>query len=51
MGKNLPAKVGDARDASSIPGEGKQQPTPVFLPGKIPGTEEPGGLQPMGSQT
>ena len=25
------------------------QPTPVFLPGKSPGTEEPGGLQSMGS--
>ena len=24
--------------------------TPVFLPGESPGTEEPGGLQPMGSQ-
>ena len=24
--------------------------TPVFLPGKIPRTEEPGGLQSMGSQ-
>ena len=26
----------------------KWQPTPVFLPGKIPWTEEPGGLQSMG---
>ena len=25
-------------------------PTPVFLPGKIPWTEEPGRLQSMGSQ-
>ena len=25
------------------------QPTPVLLPGKIPWTEEPGGLQSMGS--
>ena len=25
-------------------------PTPVLLPGKIPGTEEPGGLQSMGSR-
>ena len=24
------------------------QPTPVFLPGESPGTEEPGGLQSMG---
>ena len=28
----------------------KWQPTPVFLPGKIPWTEEPGRLQSMGSQ-
>ena len=26
------------------------QPTPVFLPGDSPWTEEPGGLQSMGSQ-
>ena len=26
------------------------QPTPVFLPGEFPGTEGPGGLQPMGLQ-
>ena len=26
------------------------QPTPVFLPGESPRTEEPGRLQPMGSQ-
>ena len=26
------------------------QPTPVFLPGEYPWTEEPGGLQSMGSQ-
>ena len=31
-----------------IPGRGKRQPTPVFV--KIPRTEEPGGLQSMGSQ-
>ena len=28
----------------------KQQPTPVFSPGKIPWREEPGGLQSMGLQ-
>ena len=28
----------------------KWQPTPVFLPGESPRTEEPGGLQSMGSQ-
>ena len=26
------------------------QPTPVFLPGETPQTEEPGGLQSMGLQ-
>ena len=33
-----------------IPWRGKRQPTPVFLPGESPWTEEPGGLQSMGSQ-
>ena len=33
-----------------FPGRRKWQPAAVFLPEKIPGTEEPGGLQPMGSQ-
>ena len=33
-----------------IPWSKKWQPTPVFLPGKIPWTEEPGGQQSMGSQ-
>ena len=28
----------------------KWQPTPVFLPGKIPWTEEPDGLWSMGSK-
>ena len=43
-------------DAGSIPGLGKipwrrkWQPIPVFLPGKIPWTEESGGLQSMGLQ-
>ena len=32
------------------PGEGKWQPTPVFLPGKIPWREGPGKLQSMGLQ-
>ena len=51
--KNSPA---NARDRGLIPGYGrspwrrKWQPTPVFLPGKISYTEEPGGLQSMGSQ-
>ena len=33
-----------------IPWRREWQPTPVFLPGKIPWTEESGGLQSMGSQ-
>ena len=33
-----------------IPWSRKWQPTPVFLPGKIPWTEETCGLQPMGFQ-
>ena len=47
----------NAGDLSSIagsersPGEEKWQPTPVFLPRKIPGIEEePDGLQSIGSQ-
>ena len=33
-----------------IPWKRKWQPIPVFLPGKIPRTEKPGGLQNTGSQ-
>ena len=33
-----------------IPARRKWQPTPVFLPGKIPWTEEPSELQSRGSQ-
>ena len=33
-----------------IPWRRKWQPTPVFLPGESPWTEEPGGLQSTGSQ-
>ena len=33
-----------------IPWRRKWQPTPVFLPGEAPWTEEPGGLQSMGLQ-
>ena len=32
------------------PGERNGSPTPVFLPREAPWTEEPGGLQPVGSQ-
>ena len=39
----------------SLGGEDPQrkewQPTPVFLPGEIPWTEEPGKIQSMGLQT
>ena len=33
-----------------IPRRRAWQPTPVFLPGESPWTEEPGGLQPIGFQ-
>ena len=33
-----------------IPWRRARQPTPVFLPGESPWTEEPGGLQSIGSQ-
>ena len=52
--KNPPANTGDV---GLIPGSGrfvpwrrKWQPTPVFLPGKSHGTEDPSGLQSMGLQ-
>ena len=51
--KNLPGKAGDSRNTGSIPklgrspGVGNGQPTPVFLPGEPPWTEEPSGLQSM----
>ena len=55
MVKNPPSNAGDVRDASSIPGSGRSpgggNGTP--LPGldwETPWTEEPGGLQSMGSQ-
>ena len=34
-----------------IPWRRARKPTPVFLPGESPWTEEPGGLQSMGSQS
>ena len=46
----------NAGDPEFDPREGKihwrrrWQATPVFLPGEFPWTEEPGGLQSMGSQ-
>jgi len=50
--KNLPVNAGDAGNTGSwvrkIPWRKKWKPTPVFLPGMIPWTEKPGGLQSMG---
>ena len=39
-----------AQTVGKIPWRRKWQPTPLFLPGYSPWTEEPGGLQSMGSQ-
>ena len=46
-GKESPSNV---RDLGSILGLKAWKPTPVFLSGESPWTEEPGVLQPMGSQ-
>ena len=48
--KNPPANTGGVRDLGSVPRSGRFQPTPVFLPGESPWTEEPGGLQSWGPQ-
>ena len=55
--KNLPADAGDRHKrcgfdpwVGKIPWSRKWQPTPVFLPGKIPWIEESGRLQSMGLQ-
>ena len=54
--KNPPATAGDRRPGFDpwvwkIPWRTRVwQPTPVFLPGESPWTEEPGRLQSMGSQ-
>ena len=60
-GKGLPRYLSGKESASQCRRHGfdswfrkiswrkKWQPTPVLLPGKIPWTEEPGGLQSMGS--
>ena len=55
MVKNLPASAGDARDAASIPGwrdplEEEMATHSSILAWKIPWTEEPRGLQSMGSK-
>ena len=53
--KSLPANAGDLRDVGSIPGlersPGRGPSThSSVLPWRIPGTEEPGGLQSTGLQ-
>ena len=45
--KNPPASVGAL--GREEPLEEGMQPTPVYLPGESPWTEEPGRLQPMES--
>ena len=53
---NPPANAGDVRNVGSIPESGRfpwrstWQPTPVFLPGESPWTEEPGRLPSIGTQ-
>ena len=53
---NLPANVGDVREADLIPGSGrftwsrKWQPTPVFLPGKFHGQRRVAGQSPWGGK-
>ena len=53
--KTQPAGAGDARDEGLIPGSGRspgiENGNPLsFLAWKITRTEEPGELQPVGSQ-
>ena len=55
MVKNLPATAGGRREAGSIPGSGRSLEEemathPSILAWIIPWTEEPGGLQSLGSQ-
>ena len=52
---NPPANAGDMRHGFApwvrkVPWRRYWQPMPVFLPGESPRTEEPGGLQSVGSQ-
>ena len=54
---NLPDDAGDIRDVGSIPGLGRSPggssrtaTHSSILAWRIPWTEEPGGLQPIGSQ-
>ena len=55
MVKNTPASAGDIRDAGLIPGSGRSPGRGMtthssIVAWRIPWTEEPGGLQSMGSQ-
>ena len=55
MVKNPPANMGDKREAGSIPGLGNTLVEGIvthssILAWRIPWTEEPGGLQSIGSQ-
>ena len=55
MVKNKPANSGDSRDVGLIPGledplEEEMATHSSILAWRIPGTEEPGRLQSMGSQ-
>ena len=52
--KNLPPNEGDMRHGfdpwvRKIPRKRAWESTPIFLPGESPWTEEPGGLQCIGS--
>ena len=54
MMKKMPANAGDVRDSGSIPGLGNPLEEgmaihPAFLSGEFPQTEEPLGLQSIGS--
>ena len=55
-GSHSKESTSNVGDLGSIPGLGRSPrerndyPSPVFLPGESPWTEEPGGLQSMGSQ-
>ena len=56
MVKNSPANAGDVRGRGSIPGSGRSPKeegvaaNSSILAWRIPWTEEPGGLQSIGSQ-
>ena len=56
MVKNPSVNAGDVRGCGfgpwvrKIPWRRAEQPTPMFIPGESPQTEEPGGLQYIESQ-